>query len=79
MRRLISFILVVTLCIVSSVFPVTARTVDYKDRAVSFLAGTDILRGDENGNYLLDKSVNRAEFTAFVIRILGMENLNKIK
>lgn len=76
MKRLISFILVVTLCIVSSVFPVAARTVDYKDRAVSFLAGMDILRGDENGNYLLDKSVNRAEFTAFVIRILGMENLN---
>lgn len=76
MKRLTAFILIAALCIVSSTIPAFAKNSDYRDRAVSFLAGMDILRGDENGNYLLEKSVNRAEFTAFVIRILGLEGLN---
>ena len=76
MRRLTAFILITAICIVSSIVPVFAKSNDYQDRAVSFLAGMDILRGDESGNYLLDKPVNRAEFTAFVIRVLDLENLN---
>lgn len=76
MRRLTTFIIITAICIVSSIVPVFAKSNDYQDRAVSFLAGMDILRGDESGNYLLDKPVNRAEFTAFVIRVLDLENLN---
>lgn len=77
MKRIIALFLTLALCLFSLI-PVTAADAlngKVEHRAVSLLSSLEILRGDENGDYLLDKSVNRAEFTAFVIRILDLENI----
>lgn len=44
-------------------------------RAVSFLMDLGVLKGDEEGNLLLDNTVTRAEISAMIIRILGYENV----
>lgn len=76
MRRLTACILTFALCISLCVLPASASNEKYQSKAVSLLAGLDILRGDENGDYLLSKSVNRAEFTTFIIRMMGLEEVS---
>ncbi len=76
MKRLTAYILTFAMCISLCVLPVSASNEKYQNKAVSLLAGLNILRGDENGDYLLDKSVNRAEFTAFIIRMMGLEEVS---
>ena len=39
------------------------------------LRSLDIMRGDENGNFNPDKQINRAEYTAMILRLLNMEEL----
>lgn len=73
MRKLIAFILIAALMITGAVMPASAADNYALNKAVSLLAELDILRGDGNGNFLLDKNVTRAEFTAFVIRMLNLE------
>ncbi len=79
MKRILAFIFIALVCF-SAAFSVSATEIASKkseNKSVSLLAALDILRGDENGDYLLDKAVNRAEFTTFVIRMMGLEEVIK--
>ncbi len=79
MKRILAFILATLVCF-SAAFSVSATEISNKkteNKSVSLLAALDVLRGDENGDYLLDKAVNRAEFTTFVIRVMGLEQTAK--
>lgn len=75
MKRIVTYILVLTVCVSLFVMPAEATEEQHNQKAVSLLAGLNILRGDENGEYLLDKSVNRAEFATFVLRMLNLEDM----
>ena len=74
MKRLLAFIIVTA--IISAGFAMPSMAASSTDKAVSLLAGIGILRGDGNGNYFLEDSVSRAEFTAFVVRIMNMEDID---
>lgn len=76
MKRIITFILTTIICLAISV---SASAIGYTNKktetkAVALLSALEILRGDGSGDYMLDKSVNRAEFTAFVVRLMGLED-----
>lgn len=74
MRRIL--VCIIAVAILSAGFVMPAMAAKSTDKAVSLLAGIGILRGDGNGNYFLENSVSRAEFTAFVVRIMNMENID---
>jgi len=73
-KRLLACI--IAAAIFSAGFVIPAVAASSSDKAVSLLAGIGILRGDGNGNYFLKDSVSRAEFTAFVVRIMNMEDID---
>ncbi len=74
MKRILAYILAVSFMIAGFVMPASAAS--HTDKAVSLLAGINVLRGDGNGNYFLDRTVTRAEFTAFIVRIMNMEDVD---
>lgn len=76
MKRILIAFIAALVCF-SAAFSVSATDISNKkteNKAVALLSALDILRGDGSGDYMLDKGVNRAEFTAFVIRLMGLED-----
>jgi len=44
----------------------------WAQKDIEMLAGIDIIRGDANGNFAPDRAITRAEFTALLVRALGI-------
>ena len=70
MKKIISLLL--CLIMVTCTFPVFASSANDYDEAVNTLIALDILKGDENGNLNLEKSITRAEFATLILRVLNI-------
>lgn len=81
MKRIIAAVITLTLCLCCVSLPLgnttahAATTYQRNTNAAALLNSLDILRGDESGNLMLEKKVTRAEFTALIIRTLGLEDM----
>lgn len=58
-------------------FPDVPESAAYAE-AVNVLADNGILNGDENGNFNPNNTVTRAEFSAIICRLLGVEEDAKV-
>lgn len=74
MKKLISVVLVIAVCF-SLVTLSVYGTTDYNEMAL-VLNRLNILQGS-NGNFQLDKQLERAQATAFIIRMIGKEDYVK--
>ncbi len=57
-------------------YPDVDSNADYAE-AVNAISDLGIAKGDENGDFNADKTLTRAEGTAFVLRLLGLEEAAK--
>ena len=71
--------LIVLLCMVSQcgissfAYDVAGRE---DENTFILLKNIGIMQGDENGNFHPDRPINRAEYTAMILRLIGMEELS---
>ncbi len=77
MKRIAAIVVILAIYLCSFCLPLGNTAVQAASStsscAASLLNSLDILRGDEEGNLMLEKKVTRAEFTALIIRALGLE------
>ena len=80
-KRLIAIVTVLlfALSIIAPAFAqdetTTEQTGSVYDQAAKVLVDKGILKGDESGNLMLDKSLTRAEILAMIIRATGQEDV----
>ena len=76
LKKTLSLILII-LIVLQSCLTVLSYDVAGSSNEDTFilLKSLDIMRGDENGNFNPDKQINRAEYTAMILRLLNMEEL----
>lgn len=72
MKRIISMVLVLVF-ILSAVAPVMAATVDLYKESAEILDELSILKGDEDGNLMLDKNLKRQDMVILISRLYKEE------
>lgn len=72
MKKLIS--LVLSLVILCCALPVLASTAE--EKALFDVTSLGIMKGDENGDLQLDKSLTRAEFATIILRLTQMDYIS---
>lgn len=75
-KKTLSLILILLIVLQSSLIALSYDVSGRSDEDVFvLLKSLNIMRGDENGNFNPDKQINRAEYTAMILRLLNMEEL----
>lgn len=73
-KRFLSIVMIICLVFCTAVSALAENTLVIREKVIFDLQSYGILQGTENGELELDRNVTRAEFCAFVARMMGVEN-----
>lgn len=79
LKRFLSIVITICLFFSISVLATADNTLVIRENVIFDLQSYGILQGGENGELEFDRNVTRAEFCAFVVRLIGAEPLPHVE